>query len=258
LDDAAIARAAAPEAGPPAEVKSALDTLLVSARDAAVRVWTGMTRGSAGKTDVTVVWEATAREGAGTVDRVTLKAAPGSADSSADVVIPSDHRPGVPGGQVTFAAAPGLVTLRVVALDANGGELDTERRDVVVPDFTGTAPVISTPLVFVARTPREMQLIRAAAAPRPSTSREFTRTDRVLVRFAAFGPGGVAPVVTMRVLGQNGHPLGDLPAPVAGVDGRFEAEVGLAWMAAGEYLIEVHASAETGQASALVPFRIGG
>jgi hypothetical protein len=192
------------------------------------------------------------------VDRVTIKTAPGSSDSNADIVVPSDHGPGVSGGQVTFAAAPGRVTLRVVALDVNGGEVDTERREVVVPDFTGTAPLLSTPLVFVARTPHEMQLIRAAGAPRPSTSRDFTRTDRVLVRFAAFGPGGVGPVVTMRVLSQNGQPLSDLPAPVARADGRFEAEVGLAWMAAGEYLIEVHASAETGQASALVPFRIGG
>jgi VWFA-related protein len=257
LDDAAIARAAAPRAGPSAEVKAALDTLLVSAPDAAVRTWTGTTRGTAGKTDVTVVWEATAREGAGSVDRVTLKATSRSGDLHADIVIPSDHGPGVPGGQVTFAAAPGPVTLRVVALDANGGEVDTERREVVVPDFTGTAPLVSTPLIFVARTPHELQLIRATAAPRPSTSREFTRTDRLLVRFAVFGPGGVGPVVTMRVLGQNGQPLGDLPAPVARADGRFEAEVGLAWIATGEYLIEVRASAGTEQTSVLVPFRIG-
>jgi VWFA-related protein len=258
LDDAAIARAAAPKAGPPAEIKAALDTLLVSAPDAAVRMWTGATRGAAGKTDVTVVWEATAQAGAGSVDHVTLKAASGSGDSYADGDIPSDHGPGVPGGQVTFAAAPGLVTLRVVALDANGGEVDTERREVVVPDFTGTAPLVSTPLVFVARTPREMQLFRAAAAPRPATSREFTRTDRLLVRFAVFGPGGVPPIVTMRVLRQNGQPLGELPAPVVRADGRFDAEVGLAWMAAGAYLIEVRASGGTEQASALVPFRIDG
>jgi len=258
LDDAAIARAEAPKAGPPAEMKAALDTLRVAAPDAAVRMWTGTTRGAAGKTDVTVVWEATAREGAARVDHVTLKATSGSSESYPDVVIPSDHGSGVPGGQVTFAADPGLITLRVVALDATGNELDTERREVVVPDFTGTAPSVSTPLVFVARTPHEMQVIRATATPRPSTSREFARTDRVLVRFAAYGPGGIAPAVTIRVLGQNGQLLSELPAPVARAAGLFEAEVGLGWMAAGEYLIEVRASAETGKASDLIPFRIGG
>jgi VWFA-related protein len=142
LDDAAIARAAPPKAGPPAEVQAALETLLVSAPDAAVRLWTGTTRGAAGKTDITVVWEAAAAETAGRVDRVTIEAAPGSSDSNADIVVPSDHGPGVSGGQVTFAAAPGRVTLRVVALDVNGGEVDTERREVVVADFNGTAPLI--------------------------------------------------------------------------------------------------------------------
>ena len=257
-DDAAAARMATPKSGPPADVKSALDTLAVSVPDAAVRLWTGTTRGAAGRTDLTFVWEAATREESSRVDHVVLKTTSGSSNESADTIVSSDHEPGVLGGQVTFAAAPGPATLRVVALDVHGAEVDTERLDVVVPDFTGTAPSISTPELFLARSPHEMQLIRAAATPRPSTARDFTRTDRILVRFGVFGPGGLTPAVTLRVLDQNGQPLVSLPPPVTRADGRFEAEVGIGWMSAGRYLIEVHATAETGTSSALVAFRIGG
>jgi hypothetical protein len=91
---------------------------------------------------------------------------------------------------------------------------------------------------------------------RPATSREFSRTDRLLVRVTALGPAGITPMLTIRLLNKEGKPLADLAAPVAGSGGVFDADVSLAALSAAEYLIEIRVSAEPGQARALVAFRV--
>ena len=54
------------------------------------------------------------------------------------------------------------------------------------------------------RTAREIQDLRAAPDAPPTTSRQFSRTERLLLRFDAYGPAGTAPTIAMRLLNRMG------------------------------------------------------
>ncbi|HXE81341.1 MAG TPA: hypothetical protein VNK41_11350, partial [Vicinamibacterales bacterium] len=88
----------------------------------------------------------------------------------------------------------------------------------------------------------------------PTAGREFRRTDRLLIRFDAYAPAGT-PKVAARLLNRTGQPMLDLPvAPREGES--FEVDLPLAGMAAAEYLVEITASGEAGEAKQLVAFRV--
>ena len=114
-----------------------------------------------------------------------------------------------------FDAPPGRVRLHMSAETEKNVRVDADDRNVEVPDYTVPGPVITEPIVFRGRTARDIQLLRAATAPIPTAARTFSRTERILVRFQAFGPTGQTPVVTMRLLNAQGDNMAALPAPTA-------------------------------------------
>ena len=79
-----------------------------------------------------------------------------------------------------------------------------------MPDFTQVAVALATPRIFRGRTVRELQVIRANPFAAPAVEREFSRSDRILVRVEAYAPGGVVPVVTARLLNRGGGAMTDL------------------------------------------------
>jgi hypothetical protein len=143
-------------------------------------------------------------------------------------------------------------------MSASGLRIDTINRDVEVPDFTAVGAFITTPAVFSAHTAREMQQIRTAAVPVPTPVRVFSRTERLLLRFQAYGPGGTTPKMTMRLLNQLGQRMIDLPAPTAVGPSGFEEEIGLGSLAAGSYVFEIDADSGGTTAQALVAVNITG
>jgi hypothetical protein len=68
--------------------------------------------------------------------------------------------------------------------------LDTEIREITIPDLTGGQTLLGTPELFRARTVREFQQLKTEADPVPLASREFSRTDRLVVRIPAYGTSG--------------------------------------------------------------------
>jgi VWFA-related protein len=257
FDDNLVKRAPTPSPKAPAAVAEALATLEPPAPEAVIRSSTAATRGPDGRTRVTLVWEElTAPSERGHVDRVHLTATPSDGPAYFDDDVRADGGSGAAGGSVTFAVAPGRLRVRTTALDTRGRELDSDSRELMAPDFTGTETAISTPLVFRATTLGQMRQIRAAGAPRPTVTREFTRSDRLLIRFETFGPGGTAPLATIRFLTRLGQPLADLPAPLARSGRGFEAEIGLSSLTVGEYLIEIRSPGQPDDVVALVPVRI--
>ncbi len=161
-------------------------------------------------------------------------------------------------GHVSFSAPPGTVRLQVAAEDAKGLRLDHDDSSVEVPDFTKVGSMITTPVVYRARTVRDVQQIRASASPLPAVSREFSRTERLLVRFEAYGPGGTTPKVSMRLLNSLGKLMAPLPDPARLPDGTFESEIGLGPLAAGQYLIEITADSTSDKTQTLLAIRITG
>ena len=96
------------------------------------------------------------------------------------------------------------------------------------------------------------------ANPRPTTAREFSRTERLHVRFQAYAPGGGAATPTARLLNRGGHR--DDRRPGAGRRGPgpadFEADIPLANLPAGDYLLEVALPGEQAPTKQLVAFRV--
>jgi hypothetical protein len=138
-----------------------------------------------------------------------------------------------------------------------GQRLDTEDLSFQVEDFTAAGPIISAPLLFRGRTVREMTQVRGNAEAVPVASRQFSRTERLLLRFDAYGPGGSAPKVTLRLLNRNGEALASLPDPTA-TGTTFEADVTLGQLPPGDYLLEITAAAGETNTTRLLGIRVTG
>jgi hypothetical protein len=145
-----------------------------------------------------------------------------------------------------------------VAVEGTGSEtLDSEVRELSIPDLTAPQTTIGTPQVFRARNARDAQLVRTDAAAIPTTGREFNRSERLLVKVVTYGPGNSLPTLTARLLNRTGQPMNDVVV-TPGADGVGLIDLSLAGLAPGEYLLELSANGAGGAAKELVGFRIAG
>lgn len=250
-----VAKASAPSFTRPAEVEKAFDVIAEPAAGRVIRSWFAGARRADGRTDVTLVWEALRPTGPEVPARVSVTATAGGEVVHRGRVVKSADATGRVAGQITFAAPPGPLAVRLSAESEAGDALDTDSREWIVPDFTGVDPAISTPRLHRARTARDIQTFKAAATLVPETNRSFSRIERLLVRFDVYGPGAAAPV--LRLLNRNGDKISEWPVTPR-ADAGHEAEVPLSGVPPGDYLIEIASSADQGATKALVAFRITG
>jgi VWFA-related protein len=251
----------------PKAVDSAIAAISQPSRSRVVRTWIGTERGSSGKTKVTFVWEPVAR-------------APGDATRSVDVParvslmaigpdggpffrgrVPEASRaasPLAPGSKVTFEVPPGKMQLRVSVEGASSEVLDAEVREVIVPDLTMPNTALGTPELFRARTVREFQQLKGDSQATPTAGREFSRTERVFLRVPAYTPGAAPASVTAKLLNRGGQSIADLTVTRSAAADASEIDLSLASYPAGEYLVEITASGQGGEAKELVGFRITG
>ena len=87
----------------------------------------------------------------------------------------------------------------------------------------------------------------------PIAGREFSRTERLLIRFDVYGTAAA----TAALLNRGGTKMADVPVAQASAGGTHQIDLSLAPIAAGEYLIEITAKGPSGDAKELVPLRIG-
>jgi VWFA-related protein len=247
-----------PKPGPPKAFETALASITQPARSRVIRTWIGTDRGAAGKTRVSFVWEAMPRapgdsQRLGPPARVSLTAvAPDGSPYFRGRVPDQASAP----SRASFEVEPGKLQLRVSVESADGQVLDSEVREVTVPDLTSQL-VIGTPEVFRVRTVRELQQLKADLKALPTVGREFSRTERLLVRLTAYGPGGTTPKLTARLLNRSAQSMSDLPVATSS-DARSEFELALAPIPSGEYVIEITASGESGDVKELIAFRVIG
>jgi len=117
----------------------------------------------------------------------------------------------------------------------------------------------STPKVWFARSAREFTALSGGAGTPPVATREFRRTDRLLIRVNAFGPGTVPPTLTAQLLNQQGSKMAEVTVTAPSTAGEAHSiDLSLASYAAGQYLLELTANAEGHiPVTELVAFRIG-
>lgn len=269
-DDAAKALAP-PKPDTPKAVDTALAAISLPSRSRLVRTWIGTERGAGGTTKVTFVWEPVAKapgdagKATDVPAQVSLIASGGDGGPIFRGRVPETPAPAtaaaaaaLPGSKVSFEAPPGKIQLRVAIEDASSQVLDSEIRDIVVPDLTAPATTLATPQMFRARTIPELQRLKSDPQATPTVVREFRRTDRVFLRVSAYAPGNVPATVAAKLLNRTGQPLSELAVGHSSAGEASEIDLALASLAPGDYLVEIAASSNGSDAKELIGFRITG
>jgi len=227
-----------------------------------IRPWFGTSRGSNGKTRVTFVWEPAVRVPGERVRNVAARLVFTAKASDGSVLFEGPIAPTGPAAmddpsatpsRAAFDAPPGRLRLHMSIEDAATQVIDQDVREISVRDLRGDVAV-GTPQVLRARNAREFRTLGVEAAV-PVASREFRRTERLLIRFQAYGPGG-ATTVSARLLGRSGHPIRDLDVAPAATAGDNTIDLPLASFANGDYAIEVSAKSGARDATDRIAFRI--
>ncbi len=289
-----VARASAPpKEGPPPEVSNALNAIAEPASAGrAARFWIGTERGQNGKSRLTFVWEPIGAAAGQTSDVATRVALTAMAEDGRplfrgkvpdpDAPPAGDNPPPVPGygnmpapaaaanapaattasamttpgASTTFDVPAGPIELRMIVESERGQVIDSSTRTLTVPDFDKTQVSLGTPKVFRARTAREFVQTRNNPNAVPTASRDFSRSERLLIRFDAYASGGATPDVTATLLNRAGQKITDIPIQ-ATAGHPFQIDFILASLAAGQYVIQIDAKNGSGTAQQMVGFKIG-
>lgn len=229
-----------------------------------IKPWFGASRGADGKTRITFVWEpAVPIPGARqpTAARVILKAlaADGSALFDGSVAPTGPLRPDAADetrARAVFDVPPGELRLRMSIENESEQAIDSDVRVITVRDLS--APVVlGTPAVFRGRTARDFRAFEDAPAATPVASREFSRTERLMIRVPAYAPPDAPLTVAARLMNRKGQVMRDLVIrPGATSSAPAEIDVPLAGFATGEYRIEIAAKSPAAQVKDILEFRV--
>ncbi len=262
-EDEARAMTAAPKAGPAPEVANALEEL-ASVVEPSTRKATSYllasARGTGERSRVTLVWEirAAAQNPIDKVSQIAATITTAVGDEVYKGTLSADPA-ARQAGKVTFDAPPGTLKLRMVAQNARGQRVDQDDFTYDVADFTSARAQISTPLLFRARTARDIAQLRGGVEGVAESGRQFSRTERLLMRFDAYGPGGAAPKVTIRLLNREGGQIAPFPDPtLVPSTSTYESEIVLAPLPPAEYLFEITATIGDDTVKKLVGLKIVG
>ena len=115
---------------------------------------------------------------------------------------------------------------------------------------------MSTTRFYRAQSIQELRAIRTAPDPPPTAVRQFSRSDRVLVRVECYpSPPGDVPVIQAHVLTRDGRELTELPVPALdGGSAMFELPVGS--LGQGTYILRVRATQGTEQVEDMTAIRV--
>jgi VWFA-related protein len=232
---------------PPA-VAAALAQLTPEAARRSVDLWIGTSLDAAGQPQVSLSWAP--REGGDSAEASDV--------ASASVVATSEAGPAFDGDVdregLTFNAPPGPLRIAFSARDGAGDVLDRHDRTIDVPDPARTGLWISSPQVIRTSNALELRKVKADPSPTPAPGREFSRADRLLIRFTVHGANAGPAEVTARLLNNRAAPL--TPLNVARTGANCEIDLPLISIARGEFLIGIEARHANERAQVYIPLRI--
>jgi hypothetical protein len=245
--DVARAKSAADAATLPPALAEALAMLSPRNASHAVELWTGTAPLADGRSRVTVAWMP--RETAGGTRPAPAEVSVAAASASGQIFEGRIDQAGT-----SFEAPPGPLRLNFTVRGSDREVIDRDVRIVAVPESSGPALALSTPVVYRVRGAAGM---RATMPDHPPVhaGRNFDRTDRLLVRFATYRrlEGGR---VSATLLTRLGVKLVELPVTGDSVRGGYTIDLPLFSIARGEYIVSIEASRDGDRAEALIAFRV--
>lgn len=229
-----------------------------------IRPWFGVARGDAGQTEVSFVWEPVGRVPGDrakpvTPARIQFKASKldgtmvfeGTVRSTgigANEVVDEDP------ARLVFETAPGRLKLQMTIEDGAARVVDTDVRDVIVSPMT--APVaIGSAEILRARNIRDLRAYEADPKAAPVAAREFSRTERLLIRVPAYAPNGT-PEVTAKLTSKLGSAMRDLDVSAGPKPDIYQIDLPLAGLASGDYSVQFLVKSPAGQAKESLDFHV--
>jgi VWFA-related protein len=249
---------------PPAAVAPALASRLVRRRSPLIEPWFGMSRAPDGATRISFVWEPAVQVPGGRPAQAvparvmltvtTLDGAP----IFEGTVLPSHRRTtGQEPAQAWFEQPPaGRLLVQMAIQDEAARVIDRDVRDLVVGSFTGPVTIGSAEVV---RTRSALEFRRAMAdlSVAPVASRQFSRTDRLLIRVPVSSADTMTPLVTATLTSGAGAAMRELMVIVPqSAQAPFLVDVPLAGLAAGPYSVDLVARTRDGEARERLPVRV--
>ena len=242
------ARAVALAAALPSPVAKAFKELTPDNSRRPAEFWVGLAPGTDNTAKVNLVW--TPRPG------IEGRAAAGGVLASAKNGSATLFEGQVKEGGISFVSPPGTVQLDLTIQDSSGDMIDREQRTITIPDVQKTTLALTTPILSRARSSAEFRSMSSAPEPVAFAGRDFIRSDRLLVRVAAYGSASTDAEVTAQLVGPRGTTLADLPIHSEGEGAGFRLDLPLSSLATGEFIIAIAARTPAERVEALVPLRI--
>jgi VWFA-related protein len=215
-------------------------------RSTFIQSWSGVVRTADGKPRVTFTWEPTMRPGNAVPGAAMLVVTASTPNGSVlfDGNVTAVGAAPAPGSanRAEFEAPSGRVLIDIKVLDSKGIVLDTDSRDFEVPKLEDARVTLMPVAVLRVASARQFRTVSEDPEAAPVASREFRRTERLLLRVPAYEPGGAPARVSATLLNRWRQPMRALPAmSVSLPDGVTQFDVPLAPLAPGEYTIRLTA-----------------
>jgi hypothetical protein len=226
-------------------------------RSPLIDAWAGLRADERGRAHMTVTWEPMPGQPART-RRVVVSAKTATGASLFEGTIEAVGAGAPSSDRARFEVPPGRVELDLSILDEVGRHLDSDVRDVDVPDLSALGqpgPVLLPVEVICLRPGRASEATPRSDALASYAARGCPRGSRLTVRVPAADPTGVPVRVTARLLNRAGQTMRALE-PDPGAERPTQFALPLVSLAPGQYAIEVTAENRHGAVSDRVTFRV--
>jgi VWFA-related protein len=221
-------------------------------RSALIQSWSGVTPTDPGQALVTVTWSPTVTPASPRPRAATVVITAATIDGT--VLFDGPVGPtGVP-THASFEAPIGPVRVDMKILDAKGVVVDIDNRDLTVPKPQTSGPTIYAPAVLRARSAREFRELAGDPNAAPVPTRDFRRTDRLLIRVPAIDASGTPAAVSATLLNRWRQPMRTVDPMAQQSAPSTQFDLPLAGLAPGEYTLRL----TVGTVSEHVTFRVQG
>jgi hypothetical protein len=144
--------------------------------------------------------------------------------------------------------------LKLAVRSADGSILDRWTDRLAVPDYREAGVTLGTPRIYRTRSLTEARRFDEGAEPVPTVSRQFSRTDRLVIDVPWAASSGQTDLIA-RLTNREGTPLAALPITSTG-GGRARIVLQLTNLAPSTYVVRIDASAGDEHTTQQVAFTV--